>query len=118
MQYLTTLTTTNPYATPSLKDVTISWTETGIEGGETPVLSLTTPNPVSGAFTLRWTLSAPGTATLVVYDTAGRMVRSAAEGWFEAGEHTTTIEGLPAGSYAACLQGEGFTALRRVVVLP
>lgn len=119
MQYQVTLATANPYLTPSLKDVTILWTPTGIEGGgESPVLSLLTPNPARGSFTLSWSLEQPGAASLVVFDASGRIVRSLAEGWQEAGTHQTVVDGLPAGIYAACLQGEGFTALRRVVVLP
>ncbi len=56
--------------------------QTGIEGGSGsvaagPVLSGASPNPANGSFSVSWTLPTAGPATLSIYDTAGRLVRSA-----------------------------------------
>ncbi len=118
LQYRVTLQTSNPYATPSLKDLYVYWSPTGIEEEEgDSMLSVASSNPSFGPVELVWTLENAGNAVLTIYDTTGRLVREVESGWFEAGEHSTTVEGLPTGAYAACLQGEGFTALHRVVVL-
>lgn len=118
LQYKVTLQTTYPYATPSLKDVTIQWSPTGIEEGEGDrVLTLASPNPCFGSVELLWTLEEPGDASLSIYDASGRMVRTVESGWFDAGEHSSVVDGLPSGVYAACLQGCGFTAMHRLVIL-
>jgi len=121
-QYLVTLSTTHPYSTPSLKDVTVLWsTWYGIEdgeGGPASVLEIASPNPSYGAFTVQWVLEQPGNATLSVFDATGRIVRELATGWYDAGVRDAVVDGLPAGVYAVCLQGDGISALRRVVVLP
>jgi hypothetical protein len=121
-QYLVTLCTTHPYSTPSLKDVTVLWsTWFGIEdgeGGPASVLEIASPNPSYGAFTVQWVLEEPGNATLSVFDATGRIVRELATGWYDAGVRDAVVDGLPAGVYAVSLQGDGISALRRVVVLP
>jgi hypothetical protein len=121
-QYLVTLSTSHPYSTPSLKDVSVVWsTWYGVEGDEGDsgdILQITTPNPSHGAFTVQWMLEQPGNATLSVFDATGRIVRELAAGWYDSGTRDAVVDGLPAGSYAVCLQGDSFTAMRRVVVLP
>ena len=121
-QYLVTLTTTHPYSTPSLKDVTVLWSTwygiPGDEGGAGSVLALLTPNPSFGDFTVQWMMDQPGNAQLSVYDVSGRVVRELASGWYDAGTRQTSVTGLPAGDYVISLQGNGFGAIRRVVVLP
>jgi hypothetical protein len=52
-----------------------------------------------------------------VYDMSGRIVREIENGWFDAGSREATVDGLPAGTYACCLQGDGMLAMQRVVVL-
>jgi hypothetical protein len=118
LQYKVTLQTAYHYATPSLKDLTITWSPTGIEEGEGDrVLTLSSPNPCFGSVDLDWTLVEPGNVTLSVYDASGRIVRIVESGWFEAGTHSSVVDGLPGGVYAACLQGRGFTAMHRLVML-
>lgn len=116
VQYEVTLVTANPYVTPSLKDVAIWFTETGVEGSD-PVLSLTSPNPCVGSFTLDWSLPAAAQVTLEVYDMAGRIARTVEDGWFAEGLHTSVVDGMPSGVYTAVLRGEGFSAQQRVVLL-
>lgn len=117
LQYKVTLQTTYPYATPSLKDVTVQWSPTGIEGSDDQVLSIGSPNPSFGQVELLWNLPEAGDAELSIYDASGRLVRVVENGWHEAGQYTSMIDGLPSGVYAACLQGNGFTALHRLVIL-
>lgn len=117
LQYKVTLLTTNPFATPSLKDVAIIWSPTGIEDGQNPFISLSSPNPCFGSCTINWSLSEPGQAELSIYDSAGRLVRVLENGWMTEGSHSTMVDDLPSGTYAAYLQGPGFTAIHRVVII-
>jgi hypothetical protein len=119
MQYRCMLSTTNPVNTPELEDVIILWSETGIEGtgSGSGVLEVLGGNPVSGAFSVRYTVTEPGPVELAVYDMSGRVVRTLASGDMDAGDYTVSVSDLPAGSYACGLQAPGYWAVERVVVL-
>ncbi len=63
------------------------------------------PNPFRDATTVTFRLSRPGDVRLRVYDTAGRLVATLAEGSFPAGTHTVRFDAgrLPSGSYHGVL---------------
>jgi hypothetical protein len=83
------------------------------------------PNPSTRGATLRFGLSRPGHATLVIFAANGARVRTLASGAQAAGEHAITWDGrdargarLRAGVYYAALAAEGRRLRHPVVVLP
>jgi hypothetical protein len=82
------------------------------------------PNPFNPRTTIRFSLAADGKATLVIYDVAGRTVRTLVDGAQNAGPHAVVWDGtndagrvLPSGVYWCRLSAAGFTSNRRMVVL-
>ena len=83
-----------------------------------------TPNPVRAGARFAFELPAAGTASLVVYDLSGRVVRDLATGWFGAGPNDVPWDGratdgtrLAPGAYIARLQTANASLTRRFVVL-
>lgn len=58
-----------------------------------PVLAQNTPNPFNPRTKISFVLPTAGEARLCVYDVNGRLVRTLASGWMEAGERTVTWDG-------------------------
>lgn len=52
------------------------------------------PNPTKGTTTINYALNTPTAMTLSIYDTQGRLVRTIAQGWRDAGTYTVTWHGL------------------------
>ncbi|MBD3222574.1 T9SS type A sorting domain-containing protein [bacterium] len=82
------------------------------------------PNPFNPRVTLAFTLARAGSASLVVYDAAGRRVAELRRGPFAAGRHTVVWDGrdaagraLPSGHYLARLQTERRVATARLVLV-
>jgi hypothetical protein len=78
------------------------------------------PNPAGGAVQIRFSLYRQGLVSIVLYDAAGRRVRTLAKGSWEAGEHSITrsISGLSAGVYFARAIGPSKTQYTtRVIIL-
>jgi hypothetical protein len=83
------------------------------------------PARVGQSVRMRFALSRAGSATLVLVDARGRIVRRLGAGSFEAGPHDLAWDGrleggalAPAGVYVVRLDAEGRTATRRVLWLP
>jgi hypothetical protein len=79
-----------------------------------------TPNPARGILRLVFSLSAPTTVGLDVFDIAGRRVLTPlARSLQRAGEHTLSLDTLrlPAGVYYCRLDVGGVETTRRFVVL-
>jgi len=66
-----------------------------------PALLAAHPNPTSGQTEIGFTLPADGRAALRVYDVAGRLVRTLAEGPMAAGVHRARWDGLDTRGRAA-----------------
>ncbi|MBK8167010.1 MAG: T9SS type A sorting domain-containing protein [bacterium] len=67
-----------------------------VDGGQlphAPVLAQNAPNPFNPRTKISFVLPAAGEARLCVYDVNGRLVRTLANGWLEAGERTVTWDG-------------------------
>lgn len=86
-------------------------------------LSAASPNPTRGATTLRFTLPRAAHATLELYDSQGRRVRTLAHGEHVAGERAVGWNGrdgsgraVRAGVYFARLTSEGSTRRVRLVL--
>jgi hypothetical protein len=82
------------------------------------------PNPARSATAFDLALAAPGPVRLVLFDVAGRAVRTIAESEFGAGAHRVTWDGrtdagAPAapGIYFARLDAAGTTQVRRLAVV-
>jgi V8-like Glu-specific endopeptidase len=83
------------------------------------------PNPFSGGTALGFDLRSGGQATLRIYDLAGRLVATLADGEFPAQTRHVAVwdgtdrEGRPAGSgiYFARLDAEGVTRTQKLVLL-
>lgn len=82
------------------------------------------PNPARGSVTLRFTLDRPAAATLRVYDTAGRLVRTVTSAPFPAGESSATWDGrhdagdpAPNGIYFVEFAGGGALAVHKLILV-
>jgi flagellar hook assembly protein FlgD len=82
------------------------------------------PNPFNPATNIEFELAVDGWATLKVYDLLGREVANLIEGWKKAGTHRVTFDsrnsnfsGLPSGIYMYRLSTNGFSDVKRMVVL-
>lgn len=123
LQYQVRLSTSNPNVTPSLKDITVLWDPVSIEDeGSAPVdgrkIWLTSGNPVSGTFSIGYTVDQPGRVSLAVYDVTGRTVYSVADGEMTPGVYSAMVPSLPAGAYSIVMQTNDSMAAHRVVVTP
>ena len=123
LQYQTQLATSNPNTTPSLKDVTVLWNPVGIhEESSAPAdgrrVWLASGNPVSGVFSIGYSVDRTGTVSISVYDAAGRTVHSVAEGEMNPGVYSASVAELPAGCYSVIMQTSDGLSAQRVVVTP
>lgn len=82
------------------------------------------PNPCNPGTTLSFVVDEPRSLQVVIYDVAGSRLRILADQWFTAQEHTLFWNGqdaqgraLPAGTYLACLEGEGLRLAHKVVLV-
>ncbi len=122
LQYQAELYTSNPYVTPSLKDMTVLWNPVSIDDeGSAPLdgrrVWLVSGNPVEGAFSIGYHVEQSGYVDIAVYDVTGRKVFVVNEGNLASGQYSGMVTSLPAGSYAVVMQTEGETAAQRVVVI-
>jgi subtilisin family serine protease len=96
------------------------------EPGQAPALAriAAVPNPVMGSAEIRFTLPSAGWTRLLLFDSAGRCVRTVQEGTMSAGPHVISWDGnddkaarLPAAVYFARLEGTGVLRSTKVVLL-
>lgn len=123
LQYQVRLATSNPNATPSLKDVSILWNPVSIEDeGSAPVAGsliwLPMGNPVSGAFEVAYRVEWASSVDMAIYDSSGRRIHTITSGEALPGEYSSMVEPLPAGAYVIVMNTPGGMAARRVVVTP
>ena len=102
----------------------VSSTATGVEPGPgTPALvnalRAGEPNPASRESRVRFSLARGGRASLRFFDAGGRLIHSAVERDYPAGEFEARIllRGWPAGVYFYKLEVPGFSATRKLVVV-
>jgi hypothetical protein len=83
------------------------------------------PNPISGAATIRYRLARPGRARLVLLSADGRLLRTLVDADRPMGEHELRWSGegagatrLPAGTYLLRLEAAGADAGVKVSLLP
>jgi hypothetical protein len=78
----------------------------------------TFPNPASGTLNVRFGVTQPATARLIVYDLLGRAVLESPLGLRAAGDHTHTMDvhTLPGGVYLLTLELDNHRSSRLVGV--
>jgi hypothetical protein len=83
-----------------------------------------TPNPAPGGCVLSFSLAAPATGSIEIFDSGGRRVRLLASGWFAAGANAPGWDGrddagrsLPSGFYFARLRLGQAVETRRFTLL-
>jgi hypothetical protein len=82
------------------------------------------PNPFTHETTLRYRLASAGSATLSIYDPAGRLVRRLSDGAQTAGAHSVLWDGrdaagrpAPAGMYFYELKADGYQSQKKMLML-
>jgi hypothetical protein len=98
--------------------------ETGTPAGPASYLRAARPNPFGATTTIAFTLADDAPATIVVYDVAGRAVRTLVDGIMPAGEHEVVWDGRDAagnrvasGVYLYRLRAGSTVETRRVVLV-
>jgi hypothetical protein len=81
-------------------------------------LAQNTPNPFNPSTTINYTMGETGTASLKVFDIAGREVATLVSGMVERGEHSVTFDAsrLSTGVYFYTLQAGGQNLTRKMVL--
>jgi len=121
-QYRILLGTTDVLVTPGVEEIHLAWSHSSAVEGEgttaDPGLScLALPNPsLSNPVTLRFTIPRAGRVALVLYDAAGRKVRTLAGGTFPEGEHSVACGGLASGVYLYRLSAGESTRAGKITV--
>lgn len=77
------------------------------------------PNPFNPTTVLSYKLQVACRVNLTVYDVSGRKVTELVNGWRDAGVHKVTFDGarLASGIYFYRIQAEGFTDVKKMVLL-
>ena len=111
-QYKVNMSTTDPYATPWLAQIALSW------GLLDDVRILSAPsNPLTSCLaSLIITCDNLMTLELSIFDLSGRRVFSVPEKQYEAGISTVPIQNIPSGIYLCLLSGKDFHESLRVVL--
>jgi hypothetical protein len=91
------------------------------DGGDRPPFMLlqNAPNPFRTASTITYRLGSRAPVRLVLYDAAGRRVRTLFDGYQDPGDHQVRLsgEGLPGGVYFYRLDAEGITSARKAILI-
>jgi len=77
------------------------------------------PNPFNPTTAISYQLSADNFVSLRVYDTAGRLVATLADGWRDAGTHEATFDGshLASGIYVYRIQAGDWTESGKMILM-
>lgn len=93
-------------------------------GAGQALLSPAWPNPFNPATTIDYRLPAAGTASIIIYDVAGRRVRTLVSGFVTAGDHSVSWDGrddsghqVASGVYLYQLRADDVVATRKMVLL-
>jgi len=108
----------------SREPATASLTPTSAPLSSEVELAPSRPNPATGPSRIAFTLPAPASVELKVYDVAGKEVVTLASGSFSAGEHLLTWDGrgrdgsrVATGTYFYRLKTDSASKVRKVVLL-
>ncbi|MBO6779294.1 MAG: T9SS type A sorting domain-containing protein [Rhodothermales bacterium] len=119
-----TLSVDTPVGVYELEIVRFNWLglATSVDDPATPVafqLDQNYPNPFNPQTLIAWSLPAPATVELEVFDALGRRVATLASGPFAAGDHEVTwlADGLPGGVYLYRLTAGSASVTRAMTLL-
>ena len=117
-QYRVNMDTTDPYASPLLSQLALTWGTLGIEGDldDVGILSVSLNPMVSGLAAVIITCDNPMTLELSVYDLLGRRVFEVPDNQYGAGISTVDIQNLSPGIYICVLSSEDFRESLRFVL--
>jgi hypothetical protein len=119
-QYRVNMVTGVPPTSPTLDKVLVQYDPVGIEGDPEaggPTLTILSGNPSRGTVMLDVYLPDAGSASLGIYDLAGRLVSEPLDGSQEAGYHQMTVSDLPTGCYSVLLRTPTESIRSMLVVL-
>jgi hypothetical protein len=120
VQYRAILTTTDPDATPTLLDVTVTWDPLGTGEGEGPStfeLLPFSPNPISGPIVVSFGLPSAAVAGFSVFDVSGRVVFQAPATEYPAGYQQIQLGELAPGIYICRMRAGEFEATQRFAIV-
>jgi hypothetical protein len=123
IQYRAVLETTNPVASPLLKDVGFGWEQLDADGwnpsGEKVCLSPCSPNPAHGAASISLFVPRQCAARVELLSPRGHHIATAVNGELAAGSHRVPlrVSDLPPGMYLCRVRAAGCDVTRRIVVM-
>jgi hypothetical protein len=120
VQYRVTLSTLDPDATPTLKDIVIIWPIDGVGEWDPPAsceLLPISPNPSAGSAEAIIGLSSSTSVEILVFDLTGRLVEGAGPADYQPGWHTVGLGEFAPGIYFVRMQAGEFAATQRFVVI-
>ena len=125
VQYKTFLETNDPGSTPTLWDITISWTPLGIEEDHTSnllsdiKLLQNHPNPFYPATTIEFFLSKTCKVNLDIFNILGQEIANLYSGQLDAGYHSfkANFTDLPDGVYLYRLEAENYVQTKKMILL-
>lgn len=112
----------NPYESPTLESITVSWNPSSSEISSNPVdpvaLLPFSPNPCCSNPIIRFSLSSPSMIEFNLFDVSGRLVVGIPIKEYPSGLQTVQLNSmLPAGVYHCRMSADGFTSTQRFAVL-
>ncbi len=118
LQYKVILETSDSLNTPSLEDVTFTYTVSGSGISSDPLFWTLIPkqNPSFGSLSILISIPENGMIDLTVFDITGRIIAKYSQE-FPIGTHTVTWSGITEGVYFCRMQAGNSTATERMVVL-
>ncbi|MCK4506877.1 MAG: T9SS type A sorting domain-containing protein [Candidatus Aegiribacteria sp.] len=120
VQYKVLMSTTDPDTTPLLYNIIITWNSLGIEGSSEPEITALlpfSPNPMSGAPVVVFSLEESAPVSLSIFDLSGRVVSCVLHEEYAQGFHEVQQGELTPGIYFCRMITEGFSATRRFTVI-
>ena len=120
VQYRVILNTSNPDTTPILNDITITWDPLGV--GDDPqvteyLLFGVEPNPACGSVSIGFAVPEMSPVEFSIFDLAGHLVISPAQGEYSPGVHQVQLGELAPGIYFCRMVSGEFMATQRFVVI-
>jgi len=95
-----------------------------VGAGATTAIFQNAPNPFNPQTMVRFALAEAGRATVRVFNARGELVKTVAEGWFPAGAHTASWNGVTtaggraaSGVYYAVLETAKFRGQVRMILI-
>jgi hypothetical protein len=122
VQYRVILETMNPYTTPTLTDITITWDPVSIGDTTEPIppaiaLLPITPNPTAGSPIIRFGLPEPASVDISIFDLSGRLISEIHGDDYSPGYHDVLLGDLSSGVYFCRMISDDFRATQCFVVI-